>query len=101
MVHSEVFGISKDGLSQAPECRARFPDKFMGTPRGRARLEAYEERVDRAISDRTTTQRETTAANDRLQPRPNGHDDELPPSIVPGGDNGGPAASDHSTAKNP
>ena len=91
--HNEVFGKSKEGHAHTDECRRRFLDRFMSTPKGRARLIAYEERVDRAISDRTTTQHETTAANDVLQPRPNGLDNGAPPSIVPGGDDSGAAAS--------
>ena len=93
--HNEVFGKSKEGHAHTDECRRRFLDRFMSTPKGRARLIAYEERVDRAISDRTTTQHETTAANDDLQPRPNGLDNGAPPSIVPGGDDSGTAASSH------
>ena len=66
------------------ECRARFLDKFMSTSKGRARLEAYEERVDRAIAERNNVLR-PTATDDVPQPRPDERDDRATPSAIPGG----------------
>ena len=63
--HNEEFGRSRDGHSHTAECRARFMDKFMATAKGRARLEAYERRVDRALADRQdVTRADTTVQRD-------------------------------------
>ena len=66
----------------------------MSTPKGRARLEAYEERVDKALkgqryADLQATRPDATAADDGLQPRPDGPDDTRTPSGIPGGADGG------------
>ena len=65
-LHNESYGKSKDGMSHIPKCRERILEKLMGTLHGRARLEAYEGRVDQALGDRnnipttnTTSTRET------------------------------------------
>ena len=43
-------------------------EALMGTPEGRARLEVYEEKVDRALADRIEAA--DRPASDKLQPRP-------------------------------
>ena len=50
--HNELHGKSKPGLSHTNPCRKRFLDALMTTPNGRQRLEAYEQRIDKAIADR-------------------------------------------------
>ena len=50
--HNELHGKSKLGLSHTNPCRKRFLDALMTTPNGRQRLEAYEQRIDKAIADR-------------------------------------------------
>ena len=59
---------SKAGLSHSGPCRARLLEALMDTPEGRARLEAYEERVDQAIADRVEAADKAMA--DESQPRP-------------------------------
>ena len=55
----------------------------MFTPKGQARLEAYEERIDRAIAERDDVPR-PTATNDGPQPQPAEHDDGATSSAFPG-----------------
>ena len=50
--HNELHGKSKPGLSHTNPCRKRLLDALMTTPNGRQRLEAYEQRIDKAIADR-------------------------------------------------
>ena len=50
--HNELYGKSKPGLSHTNPCRKRLLDALMTTPNGRLRLEAYEQRIDKAIADR-------------------------------------------------
>ena len=50
--HNELHGKSKPGLSHTNPCRKRFLDALMTTANGRQRLEAYEQRIDKAIADR-------------------------------------------------
>ena len=54
---------SKAGVSHTTACRKRMLEALMDTPEGRARLEAYEEKVDQAIADRIE-------ASEAPQPRP-------------------------------
>ena len=42
--------MSNGGFVHSEACRSRIPLELMATPGGRVRLEAYEERVDRAIN---------------------------------------------------
>ena len=50
--HNELHGKSKPGLSHTNACRKRLLEALLGTPNGRLRLEAYEQRIDKAIADR-------------------------------------------------
>ena len=85
---NEVFSKSKDGLSHSTACRARLLEAFMTDPKGHARFEAYEERVDRALKERKdtdlyTTRHDATAGNHGLQPRPDGFNDRATPGVIP------------------
>ena len=64
--HNSRTTRSKGGISHTEACRKRMLDALMSTPEGRVRLEAYEERVDRAIADRI----EAAEPVDDQQPRP-------------------------------
>ena len=57
---------SKAGLSHTAACRKLMMEALMDTPEGRARLEAYEEKVDQAFADRIQASDRTGDA----QPRP-------------------------------
>ena len=50
--HNELHGKSRPGLSHTNPCRKRLLDALLTTPSGRQRLEAYEQRIDKAIADR-------------------------------------------------
>ena len=64
--HNAIHKKSKPGVSHTKTCRERMLETLMGTPEGRARLEAYEEKVDQAIADRIEAHDEA----DEAQPRP-------------------------------
>ena len=48
--HIRAFGEAKPGLTHSDKCRSRLMEALGGTAAGAARLERYEERVDRAIA---------------------------------------------------
>ena len=50
--HMERYGQAKNGITHSGPCRKRIMDEFSKTPEGQARLDSYEERVDRAIAER-------------------------------------------------
>ncbi len=50
--HNEVYKKSKGGLQHSEACRKRLLRAIAQTPHGRARIDAYEEKVDQAIADR-------------------------------------------------
>ena len=79
--YNTVHKKSKAGISHTNACRKRMLEALMDTPQGRARLEAYEEKVDQAIADRI----EASDRSEAPQPRPVLEDREAEPrrSFIP------------------
>ena len=74
--HIARYKKGKKGTTHTQICRTRILDAMMGTPEGRVRLEAFEERVDRALAERIEA---ADAPREERQPRPE-------PGPVRGGD---------------
>ena len=81
--YTERHGKSKGGLAHSAACRQRIVEAAMETPAGRARLAAYEERVDQALADR----RDGAPGDDHVPPaggesdeRRDARDPEAPPT---------------------
>ena len=71
-IHNELYGRSRDGMSHIPKCRERILEKLLETLHGRARLEAYEGRVDQAFKDRKNIPTANTTTSARETPAPGG-----------------------------
>lgn len=60
--HIRQFSETRPGLNHWEKCRQRIIDAMVATPEGNARIEKYEDRVNRAIAARGPPESTTTTA---------------------------------------
>ena len=83
--YNEKYGRSKGGLQHGEPCRQRILDELTKTPEGQARLDSYEEKVDRAIADRIEAEDKAAASAGGAAARPPADaQDDSPPRPLEG-----------------